>query len=131
MILGLFNRKPKTEPRCMCQPSLTPPTASPFEETERLTGPYDHENVSLARCTRCGRAALYYSADIYDDYWQYWCVIDEEERAQLLQEDDLDERQRPRHARQILKKRDYLVLGPAHAFEWVPPGHPVIEGPPW
>jgi hypothetical protein len=131
MIFGLFNKKQKAVPHCMCQPSLTPPTTSPFEEVERLTGPYDHENVSLAQCMRCGRVALYYSADIYDDYWQYWCVIDEAERAQLLQEDDLDEPQRPRQARQILEKSDYLVLGPVRGFEWVPPGHPVMEGPPW
>ena len=131
MVFGLFKSKPKAVQSCICQPSSTPHTRSPFEAVEQLTGPYDHENVSLARCVCCGRAALYYSADIYDDYWQYWCAIDETERAHLLAEDDADEPQRPRRARLILEKHGYLVLGPVRGFEWVPPGCPVMEGPPW
>jgi hypothetical protein len=108
------------------------PQESPFEEVKRLTGQYVHENVCLARCKRCGSAALYYSADVYDDFWQYWCVIDEAECAQLLEEDnDPDEPQLPIRARAMLQKHSHLVRGPVHGFEWVPPGHSVIEGPPW
>src|SRR5687768_13823870 len=136
MILGLFRRKPKATESgatlCACQASGVTPKESPFEEMKRLTGPYVHENVSLARCKTCGSTALYYSADVYDDFWQYWCTIDEAERAQLLEEDDdPDEPQRAIRARAILERHAYLVRGPVLGFEWVPPGHSVIEGPPW
>ena len=117
---------------CVCQPSGAASTESPFDEVKRLTGPYEHENVSLAQCTRCGAPALYYSADIYDDFWQYWCLIDEEEHAHLLEkEDDPDEPTRAVRARAILEKNTYLVRGPVRGFEWVPPGHAVLQGPPW
>lgn len=134
MKFGLFKRKRPAEEvvsRCICQPSGVVPVKSPFEEVTRLTGPYEHENVSLARCTRCGVGALYYSADVYDDFWQYWCTIDEDDRAQLLEADDDDDPQRANRARAILQKRGYLRRGPVHGFEWGPPGSTVVKGPPW
>lgn len=98
----------------------------------RLTGPYAHENVALAQCTGCGALALYYSADVYDDFWQYWCTIGEEERALLMEDDnDPDDPQRPTRARAILEKHPHLMRGPVRGFEWVPAGFAPIEGPPW
>ena len=135
MIFGLFKKQSKavesSVANCACQPSGMRPNNSPFEEVTRLTGTYGHENVGLAHCTVCGKTALYYSADVYDDFWQYWCTIDEDERAQLLEDDDHDDPQRPLRARAILLNHPYLVRGPVRGLEWVPPGHAVIEGPPW
>jgi hypothetical protein len=135
MPFHLFKKKLKPEEattrRCVCQPSKATVEESPFEEEVRLTGPYEHENVSLAMCSSCGSKALYYSADVYDDLWQYWCLINEAEHAQLLEEDDPDEPQRPLRARKILEEHVCLVRGPVRGFEWAPSGCTVVEGPPW
>jgi hypothetical protein len=134
MMVGLFRkilRTAQSGAACMCQPSAAKPDRSPFEEVMRLAGPYEHESVSLARCDICGRAALYYSADVYDDFWQHWCTIDEVERTQLLEEYDPDDPQRPVRARAMLARHAYLVRHPVRDLEWVPPGYPVVEGPPW
>lgn len=135
-MFSLFKKKHPAaeggEHRCICQPSDLVPVKSPFEEVTRLTGPYEDENVSLARCSRCGESALYYSADVYDDFWQYWCTIDEDEKAQLLEPDeDADDPQRAVRARSILQKHRYLRRGPVHGFEWGGPGSTVVQGPPW
>jgi hypothetical protein len=135
MLFGLFKKKSASaeagSQHCACQPSKIAPTDSPFVETRRLTGPYEHENVGLARCASCDKTALYYSADVYDDFWQYWCIINETECARLLEDDDPDEPQLPTRARAILEENSNLVHSPVRGFEWVPPGHSVIEGPPW
>ena len=116
---------------CMCRPSAAVVKESPFEEVTRLTGPYEHENVSLAKCSSCGSKALYYSADVYDDFWQYWCLLSEVEYAHLLEEDDPDEPQRPSRARKMLEENAALVHGPVRGFEWAPSGCHVVQGPPW
>jgi hypothetical protein len=90
-----------------------------------------HEYVALAQCKTCGRAALYYSADVYDDFWQHWCRIDESERNSLSESKFEDEGELAAHARGILKKHPHLVHGPVHGFEWAPTGSGVVEGPPW
>lgn len=135
MIFGWFKKQSKTVDKsqcgCVCQPSSATLIKSPFEVVERLTGVYEHESVALARCAACSKSALYYSADIYDDFWQYWCLIDGNECESLLVDDDPNEPQLPKRARAILLNHDYLVLGPVRGFEWVPPGSPVIEGAPW
>jgi hypothetical protein len=114
----------------MCKPSSSALTESPFEEVKRLTGPYTHENVSSAQCSHCGAPALYYAADVYDDFWQHWCTLNAEDQALLAQEREDDE-QHAILAREILGRSPYLVRGPVRGFEWVPAGHPPIEGPPW
>ena len=135
MILSLFKKKSNAVERnagsCICDPASAAPTESPFEEVKRLTGPHDHENVGLARCKACGGSALYYSADVYDDFWQHWCKINEEERAEVLEPDHPDDPQRPARARAILESRAHLVQGPVRGFEWAPPGCAVVQGPPW
>lgn len=96
MIFDLFGKKSKAAEgharNCICQPTKVALIECPFEEVARLTGSYDHENASLARCKACGGAALYYSADVYDDFWQYWCRIDEAERAELQESDEARKR---------------------------------------
>ncbi|TWO72409.1 hypothetical protein FN976_06825 [Caenimonas sedimenti] len=115
----------------MCEPAKKLPEVTPFEEVQRLTGPYEHENVAFARCKVCAKAALYYSADIYDDFWQYWCLIDEAEKAVLAAPDDDEEPQRPARAREILGRKSTLIKGPVLGFEWCVDGAQVLEGPPW
>jgi hypothetical protein len=136
MRFGLFKRNAGEErlSSCVCAPGNVGLKQAPFEEVTRLTGPYEHENVSLARCRECGGTALYYSADVYDDFWQYWCRIDDAERAELLEPDDPDDPDDPqcaRRARTILERKAHLVRGPVRGFEWGPPGVPVVQGPPW
>lgn len=114
-----------------CRPSDVKPQKSPFKETLRLTGEYEHENVSLAVCYFCGENALYYSADVYDDFWQYWCVIDEVEMASILEDDDPSDPHRPERAREILRKRAVLLKHPVRGLSWASGGICVIEGPPW
>lgn len=129
MTFSLF--KKRVAAACVCEPGDRPPKASPFEKTESLTGRYEHENVALARCRKCGKEALYYSADVYDDFWQYWCLIDESERALLMAPDEGEEPERPTRAREILRRRPALIKGPVHGFEWAASGANVVEGPPW
>jgi hypothetical protein len=131
MTFGFFNRKPIVEHYSICHPSNVKLAKSPFKELKQLTGSYEHENVSLAQCTYCGQLALYYSTDIYDDFWQYWCIIDDAAHAQLLEAADRHESQLAMHARSILERHPYLLRHPILGFEWVPAGHAVIEGPPW
>jgi hypothetical protein len=132
MILGLFSKKTRgldcDFEECICSPTSGVPNESPFEEVTRLTGPYEHENVSLAKCKECGEPALYYSADVFDDFLQYWCRIDETEQAELLEQDNKDDPQRPARARAILERHAYLSRGPIRGLERVPPGYPVVEG---
>ena len=130
MTFDLFKKK-RVAIACGCEPGEQPLKASPFEETESLTGRYEHENVALARCRKCGKDALYYSADVCDDFWQYWCLIDESERALLMAPDEGEEPERPSRARGILGYRPTLINGPVHSFEWAPSGANVVEGPPW
>jgi hypothetical protein len=87
--------------------------------------------VALARCKACAGLALFYAALVHDELWQYWCSIADAERELLVEEDDLGSPRRPGHARALLFSHGYLLLGPAQEFEWVPPGHAVIEGTPW
>jgi hypothetical protein len=129
MMFGLF--KKRVAAACICEPSQQPPKASPFEQTQALTGPYVHENVALARCRKCGKEALYYSADVYDDFWQYWCLIGESERSLLIAPDESEEPERPSRAREILAHRPSLIKGPVLGFEWAPSGASAVEGPPW
>lgn len=134
MIFGLFRKKGENGKRaaaCVCEATNAGLKESPFEEVRRLTGSYEHENVSLARCKSCGAAALYYSADVYDDFWQYWCKIEDAERAELLLPDDPDDPKCAARARAILERHHHLVCGPIRGFEWGPPGARVVEGPPW
>ena len=114
----VFSRWRKRSEACpLCRPSQAEVTRSPFREVERLASQYAHENVSLAQCTGCESLALYYSADVYDDFWQYRCLI--------------DETQRPARARAILEKHARLMKGPVRGFEWIPTGFAPVEGPPW
>ena len=131
-MFGLFKKNVEQPAGCICVPSESPIQASPFEETQRLTGPYTHENVALARCKKCCKPALHYSADVYDDFWQYWCLIDDAERELLIAPDEgEDEPQLPVRAREILARHPSLEKGPVRGYEWAPAGAGVVEGPPW
>lgn len=135
MVFGLIRKKlgfaGRDAQSCRCRPSNEKLMGSPFEEINRLTGPYEHENVSLVRCKGCGRIGLYYSADIYDDFWQYWCTINEAQHAQLLEEDDPNDSKLAIRARAILETQPYLLRRPGHGFQWILSGLPVMQGPPW
>jgi len=126
-------QRPNGSQACpLCRPSGAEVAHSPFREVKRLASQYAHENVSLAQCVGCESLALYYSADVYDDFWQYWCLIDEAERQLLTQEgNDPDDSRRPARARAILEKHSHLMKGPVRGFEWIPAGFAPIVGPPW
>lgn len=132
MPFDLFKRtESPSQACCVCGPGLGIPSQSPFAEVQLLTGQYEHENVALARCKKCGRDALCYSADVYDDFWLYWCLLDEQDREFLLQPDNDEETELPARARAVLARRATLIKGPVHGFEWAPSGITVAEGPPW
>ena|GEM_PF-3000082 len=135
MIFSLFNKKQKPAHvgSCpLCSPSEMAVTQSPFQvDKPQLTNEYDHENVNLARCRYCGSLALCYSADVFDDYWIYWCLIDESDRTLLLAPDDDKNPERPSRAREIIARRPTLINHPVRGFEWAPSGTRVITGPPW
>ncbi len=135
MLFDLFRKKLKPQASftlcSLCQNSDAEVKEPPFEEVTQLTGKYDDEHVSLAKCSHCGNLALYYWTYVYDDLWQYWCLISSEEKAHLLEEDDENDPQRPARARNILKAHAFLVRNPVRGLEWAPPGCSVVQGPPW
>jgi hypothetical protein len=141
MIFGFSSKKQKPKKPAqvgscpLCLPSETTVTESPFQcDGPQLTDGF-HEYVYLGRCKHCGSLALRYSADIFDDYWVYWCLIDESERAWLLAPDSTDDKgyleSAPERARKIIERHPTLIHHPVRGYEWAPSGTPVITGPPW
>jgi len=97
----------------------------------KVTGQFEHESVGLAACSFCGEQALYYSADVYDDVWQYWCLLDGVEKAILLSVDKSSNPQLAKRASDILRKYPTLINHPVRGLLWAMDGAQAIQGAPW
>lgn len=113
-----------------CEPSKSKLTETPFISVTKLSDEI-HEGVELGACSHCGQDCLLYWVDIYDDHWQFWCVINETEKNQLLSPDDGDEKQLHDWARGIIKTHVVLERHPVHGLAWVQGNTCLLQGAPW
>ncbi len=130
----LFGPRPEVQPfPCrFCQPSELPPGDNPFRITQPIVYGY-HQNVILAACRHCHAPALQYSVDIFDDYWAFWCPIDEAEKAKILsiEEGDRYEDTVIAMTLSILRERRILQKHPLAGLTWKDGKSCMLEGPPW
>lgn len=98
-----------------------------------------HKCLLLAECRRCKAPAVQYSVDIYDDYWVYWCPIDEGERAQLLsiERDSKHDEVALRlvismmRERRVLRRHPDTGRDPRAGLTWFHGNSCILDGPPW
>jgi hypothetical protein len=111
-----------------CRPRPGSLTRSPFKLTEGLVRA-GHDGCDLAICRHCERPALHFWVDVFDDYWTYWCPIDEAERAQLIglrgDERAID------LARSFIVTREVVENHPTGVVRWWPGNAATLDGPPW
>lgn len=122
-------------PCSLCSGSAAGHVTNPFRGTETLADD-GHSGVDLVSCMHCASTALHYWVDIYDDFWQYWCLIDEAERQALRMaaaagEDDTGESVAGSKAREIIRQRPVLCRHPVHGFGWQAGSNSLLEGAPW
>jgi hypothetical protein len=118
-----------------CSGSIVGPAENPFRDLEALAND-GHSGVYLASCRHCESKALHYWVDIYDDCWQYWCLVSDSERQALLAaamagEDDTGESLAGPKAREFISRHLVLCEHPIHGLGWGPGANSLLQGAPW
>lgn len=121
-----------------CDPASTGLRESPFLR-KKLLADDDHRCLILNACQRCNAPALQYSVDIFDDYWLYWCPIDEDERDKFLAIENDSEHDTVAfdmaisaiRERRVLQRHPDIGHDPRAGLTWVDGTSCALEGPPW
>ena len=114
----------------VCTPSEAKPDSNPFWEEVRLSGKHAYEGVGLWKCKSCQTPAMYFSNQIYDDIWQYWCTITPAELERLCQPFDPETDELQTFARKLIDGRAVLEGHPVFGLQWVH-NCSVLDGPRW
>lgn len=112
----------------LCLPADADCAEVPFRP-DRTVANDGHQVVSLNVCVGCGQPALYFSIDLYDDTWGYWCAVSKTELELLTtpqHEDKLFD-----IARSVVRSKNVLQRHPDGFLRWIPGKSFLLDGPPW
>lgn len=113
-----------------CRPGGSTPSEIPFR-ISRCLSHRPHEGVGLGGCSFCGEACIHYWVEIYDDYWEFWCVPGAGELEKLADHPPEKHSELHDQVREMIRNHVVLQIHPLAGPMWVEGRSCFLCGPPW